>query len=319
LPQTVLVGAGATFPQPLYTKWFAAFAEKRPECRFTYDGVGSAEGIRRLRDGTADFAASDMPLDDVELGRFSRPVLQLPSTIGAVVPIYHVEGVVRDLRFTPDTLAGIFLGEIKRWNDPRMRTVNRGVPLPDRDIVVVHRSDGSGTTFVWTDYLSKVSSKWKTVAGKGTSLGWPVGIGAEGNEGVASRVNSTPDTIGYVEFLYALRNRLSYGSVKNSTGQFIAADLESISAAAAETAPTMPEDFRLSITDAPGRRSYPIASYTYLLVPAKSGDAGKNRLLRDFMDWILTSGQRTAGGLGYGSLPPEIVTRERQRIAASIP
>ena len=317
--QSVLVGAGATYPEPLYTKWFVGFMERRPEYRIEYQGVGSAEGIRRFRAGAADFAASDMPLDDGQLAQLGRPVLQLPSAIGAVVPIYHLEGVGQDLRFTPEALAGVFLGRIKRWNDPLIRSANRGVPLPDRDIVVVHRADGSGTTFIWTDYLSKVSPAWQSAAGRGTSVEWPVGIGANGNEGVASKVGETPYAIGYVEFLYALRHRLSYAMIRNASGRFIAADLQSISAAAVGSAQQMPEGFRLSITDAPGHGAYPVAAYTYLLVPVNTGDDTKNRCFHDLLEWIITSGQRQAGGLGFGTLPPEIVVRERQAISAAMP
>jgi phosphate transport system substrate-binding protein len=310
------VGAGATFPEPLYTRWFAAFGETHPEYHIRYEGVGSEEGVRRLRQGKADFAGSDMPLDDERLSTLGRPVLQLPSTIGAVVPIYHVDGVTADLHFTPEALAGIFLGRIKQWSDPAIQAANRGVRLPHREIQVVHRSDGSGTTFVWTDYLSKVNSERKSAAGVGTSVEWPVGVGATGNEGVARQVSATADSIGYVEFIYALRARLSYGAVRNSAGRFVAADLESIAAAAANCAPSMPANFRLSITNAPGRNSYPIASFTYLLMVVREGDAAKNAFMGDLLQWILTMGQRQSAGLGYGSLPPEIVGREQQAIRA---
>jgi len=312
--QSVLLGAGATFPEPLYTKWFAGFAEQHPEYRILYESVGSEEGVRRLRDGAVDFAGSDMPLDENQLANLGHPVLQLPSVIGAAVPIYHLEGVTQDLRLTPDTLAGIFLGRIKRWSDPAIQSVNRGIALPAREIVVVHRSDGSGTTFVWTDYLSKISPQWKSTAGTGTSVEWPVGIGAAGNGGVAQRVRETPYSIGYVEFIYALLNRLSYAAVRNAGGRYITADLDSITAAAANSAQQMPASFRLSITNATGRNSYPIASFTYLLVRVKTGDAAKDRFLRDLLQWILAAGQRQAAGLGYGSLPPEIAARERRAI-----
>lgn len=315
--QGELVGAGATFPEPLYAKWFAGFSEKHPEYRIRYEGIGSEEGLRKLREGVVDFAASDMPLDDGQLAAFGRPVVQAPSAIGAVVPIYHLQGVAQDLRFTPEALAGIFLGRIKRWNDSAIRSANRGAPLPDRNTVVVHRSDGSGTTFVWTDYLSKASAAWKEAVGSGTSVVWPVGIGAPGNEGVARQVRSTPDSIGYVEFIYALLNRLSYAAVRNVSGRFVAASLDSIAAAAAGGAPQMPVNFRFSITDAPGRDSYPVTSFTYLLIPVKTGDAAKDRYLRDLLEWMLTVGQRQSAGLGYGTLPPEIVARARQAIAAA--
>jgi phosphate transport system substrate-binding protein len=308
--QKELVGAGATFPEPLYMKWFADFSERHPEFRIRYEGVGSAEGIQRLAERKVDFSGSDMPLDDEQLAKLGRPVLQLPSAIGAVVPIYHIEGITTELRFTPTALAGIFLGRIKQWNDAAIQSANRGVRLPNREIRVVHRSDGSGTTFVWTDYLSKVSAEWKTAKGAGTSVAWPVGQGATGNEGVARQVSATPDSIGYVEFIFALRNHLSYGSVRNTAGRFVTADLDSIAAAATNAAPGMPANFRLSITNAPGRESYPIASFTYLLL----ADPGKNGWMLDLVEWMLTSGQRQSAGLGYGTLPPEVVERAQRAI-----
>lgn len=314
--QPVLVGAGATFPQPIYNKWFEAYGERHPQFLIRYEGGGSEAGIRRLREGTVDFAASDMPLDDTQLSQLGRPVLQLPSTLGAVVPIYHLEGFAQDLRLTPDALAGIFLGRVRRWNDPAIQSANRGVALPDRAIQVVHRSDGSGTTFIWTDYLSKISPEWKSKAGNGTSVSWPVGEGATGNEGVARTVANTPDSIGYAEFIYALFNRLSYAQIKNAAGSFVQADLESIAAAAAITAPAMPPNFRISITNAPGRKSYPVAAFTYLLIPVKAADVPKGDFLRDLLGWVLTAGQRQSAALGYGSLPPEIVKRAEQAIVA---
>jgi len=307
--QPVLVGAGATFPQPLYDKWFQAFGERHSEFRIRYEGGGSAAGIRRLREGTVDFAASDMPLDDAQLAQFGRPVFQLPSTLGAVVPIYHLEGFAQDLRLTPEALAGIFLGRVRRWNDPAIQSANRGAALPDRLIQVVHRSDGSGTTFVWTDFLSKISPEWKAKAGSGTSVTWPVGEGADGNEGVARAVAATPDAVGYAEFIYALFNRLSYAMVRNAAGVFVPADLESIAAAAASNAQAMPANFKISITNATGHKSYPVAAFTYLLVPAKKDDAPRNAFLRELLGWILTSGQKQSAALGYGSLPLEIVKR----------
>lgn len=313
LAQSVLVGAGATFPQPIYTRWFQAYVESHPESQIRYEGGGSEAGIRKLREGSVDFAASDMPLDDAQLAQLGRPVLQLPSTLGAVVPIYHLEGFSQELRLTPEALAGIYLGRVRRWNDPAIQSVNRGATLPARDIHVVHRSDGSGTTFIWTDYLSKVSADWKSNPGTGTTVSWPVGEGAEGNEGVARAVASTPDAIGYVEFIYALFNRLSYALVRNTAGGFVQADLESI-AAAAHSAHAMPPDFRISFTNAPGRKSYPVAAFTYLLIPVKAADAKKGALVRDLLGWIFTAGQRQSAALGYGSLPLEIIRRAQQAL-----
>jgi phosphate transport system substrate-binding protein len=314
LAQSVLVGAGATFPQPIYTRWFQAYAESHPGSQLHYEGGGSEAGIRRLREGSVDFAASDMPLDDAQLAQLGRPVLQLPSTLGAVVPIYHLEGFTQELRLTPEALAGIYLGRVRRWNDPAIQSVNRSATLPARDIHVVHRSDGSGTTFIWTDYLSKVSVDWKSNPGTGTIVSWPVGEGAEANEGVARAVAGTPDAIGYAEFIYALFNRLSYALVRNAAGGFVQADLESIAAAAADSAQAMPPNFRISITNAPGRRSYPVAAFTYLLIPVKAADAKKGALLRDMLGWVFTSGQRQSAALGYGSLPPEIIRRAQQAL-----
>lgn len=312
-----LVGAGATFPEPLYSKWFAGFAVRRQDYHIRYNGVGSQEGIRRLREGSVDFAASDMPLDDSEIAKLPRPVVQLPSAIGAVVPIYNVEGLTEDLRLSPEALAGIFLGRIHRWNDPAIKTINRGAMLPDHEIRVVHRTDGSGTTFVWTDYLSKVSPQWKSTVGVGTTVKWPVGVEATGNEGTAQRVRETPYSIGYVEFIYALYQKLSYGAIKNSSGRFISADVESISAAASGS-PSVPANFQVSITNAPGRKSYPVAAFTYLLIPVTTGNAVKDSFLREFLQWALSSGQRQSPGLGFGSLPPDMVARE-QRAIRSLP
>jgi phosphate transport system substrate-binding protein len=308
-----LVGAGATFPEPLYSKWFAGFAERRQDYHIRYEGVGSEEGIRRLREGSADFAASDMPLNDSEIAKLPRPVVQLPSAIGAVVPIYNVEGLSEDLRLSPEALAGIFLGRIRRWNDPAIKTTNRGARLPNQEIHVIHRSDGSGTTYVWTDYLSKVSPQWKSTVGVGATVKWPVGVEATGNEGTAQQVRGTPYSIGYVEFIYALYQKLSYGAIRNSGGRFVSADVESITAAASDP-PSVPPNFQVSITNAPGRKSYPVAAFTYLLIPLTMGNAAKDSFLRDFVQWALTSGQRQSPGLGYGSLPPDLVAREQRAI-----
>jgi len=291
------------------------FAGSRPESGARYEAIGSEAGIQRFSAGTIDFAGSDMPLDEVQLAALGRPVLQLPSALGAVVPIYHLEGVTADLRLTPQALAGIFLGRVKRWNDPAIQSTNRGLRLPNREIAVIHRSDGSGTTYIWSDYLSKVSPEWKTAAGSGFSVQWPVGSGETGNEGVAERVRSTPDSLGYAEFIYALRNRLSYASVRNAAGRFVEADLDSIAAAAANSAHTMPANFQISLTNAPGRKSYPIAAFTYLLIAARTGDPKKDDFLRQLLGWIFTSGQRQAAALGFGSLPPEIVAREQAVLA----
>jgi phosphate transport system substrate-binding protein len=308
-----LRAAGATFPFPIYAKWFDSFSARNPAVKIEYQAVGSGDGIRRLAEGSVDFAASDMPLTGAQIAAFPGGVLHFPSVLGAVVPIYNLPSVARDLRFTPDALAGIFLGRIHKWNDPALRAVNRGIRLPDSEIVVVHRSDGSGTTFVWTDYLSKVSPEWRAAAGTGATVSWPTGVGAEHNEGVAERVSQTPNSIGYAEFIYAVQNRLAYGSVRNAAGKFVQADLVSIQKAV--PARDIPEDFRVSITDAAAPDAYPIASFTYWLVPARIADPAKKQAITGFLEWMLTSGQRQAGALGYVALPDAVVARERQAIA----
>jgi phosphate transport system substrate-binding protein len=308
-----LNGAGATFPYPIYAKWFDAFHERHPDRQIAYAPVGSEQGIQQLMDRRIDFAGSDRPLSEKELAGLSFRVLHFPAVLGAVAPIYNITGVVEDLRFTPETLAGIFLGKIKRWNDPALKAANRHVSLPDREIVVVHRSDGSGTTFVLSEYLSKVSPEWKSKMGVGLSVNWPGGLAAQGNDGVASRVRATPGSIGYVEFIYALQNRLSYGAVRNSSGNFVAAGLDSMAAAARTTnkVPGRP----VSLTDSPGREAYPIASYTFLLVPAEFPNPAKAEAMRQFLSWMLDWGQKQAAALGYAPLPEDVAARERSALA----
>ena len=302
--EDVLSGGGATFPYPLYQKWIAAFVQKSPGVRMDYRPVGSGAGVDLLRNGAVDFAASDAPLSDEELNALPRPVVHIPTVVGGVVPIYHIDGVVGDLRFTPQALAGIYLGTIKRWDDPQIKSVNRGLALPGREIVVVHRSDASGTTYVWTDYLSKVSDTWRASEGSAISVKWPAGRGAAGSEGVAEMVRATADSIGYVEFIYAHQAHLSYGSVRNVSGRFVQADLNSLAAAAGSFHAA--GDLRVSITNAPLAKAYPIAAFTYLLVPERSG---KSPLLAQFLRWALTSGQKQSAALGYASLPDEVAKR----------
>jgi phosphate transport system substrate-binding protein len=308
-----LTAAGATFPFPIYAKWFESFSARNPAVRIDYQAVGSGDGIRRLREGAVDFAASDMPLTDEQIAGFSGGVLHFPSVLGAVVPVYNLPPVARDLRFTPEALAGIFMGRIHKWNDPLLRAANRGVRLPDTELVVVHRSDGSGTTFVWTDYLSKVSSEWRRAVGSGATVNWPTGVGAEQNEGVAERIQKTPNSIGYAEFIYAVENRLAYGSVRNAAGKFVQADLTSVPKAAPNG--DLPEDFRVSITNAAAGDAYPVAAFTYWLVPARIADPAKKQAVAEFLEWMLTSGQRQAGALGYVALPAAVAARERRAIA----
>src|SRR5690242_16360883 len=272
-------GAGATFPYPMYSKWFDEYKKKNPNLEINYQSIGSGGGIRQVTEGTVDFGASDGPMSDEQLKAYQDKhgfaVLHFPTVLGADVPTYNIPGVTAELNFTPEALAGIFLGKITKWNDPAISGANKGVNLPANDIVVVHRSDGSGTTYIWTDYLSKVNEEWKNKVGKGTSVNWPVGLGGKGNEIVAGTVKSTPNSVGYVELIYAIQNNMPYGRVKNSSGAFVKADLASVTAAAAGAAKNMPEDFRVSITDAPGKAAYPISSFTWLLIPSKFSDASK--------------------------------------------
>jgi phosphate transport system substrate-binding protein len=303
-----LTGAGATFPYPLYQKWIDAFERKFP-VKITYRAIGSTAGIAALKNGEVDFAASDAPLSEQQLAEFKQKVFHIPTVVGGVVPIYNLEGVIRDLHFTPETLAGIYLGKVRRWDDPLIKSANRGISLPQKDIVVVHRSDGSGTTYIWTDYLSKVSPGWRSSVGRGTNIKWPAGSGAEGNDGVAGLVGKTPNAIGYVEFIYAIQSHLSYGAVRNASGHMVEASLSSIAAAAAAFAPTSTDDLRSSITNSPEANSYPITSFTYFLIPEKFASASKTKLMGSFLDWALTSGQKQSAALGYVALPDEVAKR----------
>ncbi len=304
-----LHGAGATFPAPLYQRWFELFQEQHPETHIAYEAVGSAEGVRRLEQGKIDFAASEMPVSDEAMAEGHQHFLHLPVVLGAVVVIYNVNGLHRTLNFSPETLAGIYLGKITKWNDPEIKRANAGVALPDADIVVLHRSDGSGTSFVWSDYLSKISPQWKASVGSNTTIAWPVGSGAEGNEGVAAAVQKTPNSIGYVEFIYAIQHELSFGAVRNSAGEFIKASLSSVTAAAAAAAEPSNSDFRVSITNPPGKDSYPIASYTWLLLPDAGNGAEKKALEDELIHWVLTTGQKKCAALGYAPLPAETAKR----------
>jgi len=313
-------GAGATFPYPIYSKWFDEYHKKNANLQFNYQSVGSGAGIKQVTEGTVDFGATDGPMNDDQLKAFhdkrGMDVLHFPTVLGAAVPTYNVQGVTAALNFTPEALAGIFLGKITKWNDPAIASANKGVSLPakDNDIVVVHRSDGSGTTYIWTDYLCKVSDEWKNKVGKGTSPNWPVGLGGKGNEGVTGLVKQTPNSIGYVELIYAAQNNVPYGAVKNSAGTFVKADLASVSAAAAATAKDMPADFRVSITNPAGKAVYPIASFTWLLVPEKFTDGGKRDAIKGFLKWMLNDGQGYAEGLSYAKLPKEVVEKEKKAI-----
>ena len=267
--------AGATFPYPIYSKWFDEYHKLHPNIQINYQSIGSGGGIRQLTDKTVDFGASDGPMTDDQLKQAGFKILHFPTVLGADVPSYNIPGVTAELKFTPEALAGIYLGKITKWNDPAIADPNPGVKLPAEDIVVIHRSDGSGTTYIWTDYLSKVSPEWKSKVGTNTSVNWPVGLGGKGNEGVAGLVKQTPNSIGYIELIYAVQNNIPYGWVKNAAGEFVKPSLAGVSAAAAGAAKTMPDDFRVSITNAPGKAAYPISSFTWLLIPAQIQDAGK--------------------------------------------
>ncbi len=311
-------GAGATFPYPIYSKWFDVYHTKNPNFQFNYQSVGSGAGIKQVTEGTVDFGATDGPMNDDQLKAFQDKhgfgILHFPTVLGAAVPTYNVPGVSAPLNFTPDALAGIFLGKITKWNDPAIAGANKGANLPAADIIVVHRSDGSGTTFIWTDYLSKVSEEWKSKVSKGTSVNWPVGLGGKGNEGVTGLIKQTPNSIGYVELIYAVQNNIPYGMVKNSSGNLVKADLASVSAAAAAAAKSIPDDFRVSITDAPGKNAYPISSFTWLLIPQKFQDAGKRDAIKGFLNWMLSEGQDSVEALSYAKLPKEVVEKEKKAI-----
>ena len=310
--QTTLNGAGATFPYPIYSKWFNEYHHQHSNVQINYQSIGSGGGIRQMLAGTVDFGASDGPMTDQQLSEAKFKVFHLPSVLGSVAPAYNVAGV-KELRFSPKVLADIYLGKITNWNDKSIAADNPGVNLPDRAIVVVHRSDGSGTTYIFTDYLSKISPDWKNGPGKGTSIKWPVGLGAKGNEGVAGLIRQMDGAIGYVELIYALQNNITYGSVKNAAGTFVKASLESTTAAAASVK-SMPDDFRVSITDAPGKDAYPISSFTWLLVPAQWKDGAKRQIFTDFLNWMLDHGQAMVSQLNYAPLPKDVVEKERARI-----
>ncbi len=314
-PAQQITAAGATFPAPIYQKWFSDYHHAHPDVQVNYQSIGSGAGIQQLTAGTVDFGASDMPMTDDQLSKLKVKALHFPTVLGADVPTYNLPGVTAELKFSGETLADIFLGKIKKWNDPTLMKDNPGVKLPAEDIVVVHRSDGSGTSFIWTDFLSKVSPEWKSKVGANTSVSWPVGLGGKGNEGVSGTVKQTPNSIGYVELIYAVQNKMPYGSVKNSSGAYVKASLETVSAAAGGAAKEMPPDFRVSITNAPGKNAYPISSFTWMLIPSAIPDAGKAKAIKSFLQWMLTDGQKSAPTLQYAALPEEVVAKETKQIA----
>jgi len=312
LAQTTLNGAGATFPYPMYSKWFSQYHKDHPEVEINYQSIGSGGGIRQVLAGTVDFGASDGPMTDEQLAQSKTKILHVPTVLGADVPAYNLN-VSGELKFTPEALAGIFLGKITTWNDPALAKANPDLKLPGDPIIVIHRSDGSGTTFIWTDYLSKVSPDWKSQVGTGTSVKWPVGLGGKGNEGVAGMLRQMPGAIGYVELVYAVQNKISYGLVKNSAGNFVKASVETVTAAAASMK-DMPADFRVSIVNAPGKNAYPISSFTWLLIPAQSKDATKGRILADFLNWMVSDGQRMTTELTYAPLPEDVAAKVKAEI-----
>ena len=313
LGQTQLNGAGATFPNPIYTKWFSEYNKLHPDVQINYQSIGSGGGIRQVLNGTVDFGATDGPMSDEQLKEAKTKILHIPTVMGAVVPAYNVPGVSGEIKFTPEVLADIFLGKIANWNSPAIAKANPGMKFPDQPIIVVHRSDGSGTTFIFTDYLSKVSKEWQTTVGKGTSVKWPIGLGGKGNEGVAGQVRQLQGSIGYVELIYAVQNNITYGSVRNAAGEFLKASLDGVTEAAA-SAQSMPADFRVSITNAPGKTAYPISSFTWMLIPVQAKDAKKGQILADFLNWMVTDGQKMTTQLAYAPLPDSVAEKVKAAI-----
>ena len=309
-----LNAAGATFPYPIYSKWFSEFSSQHPGVEINYQSIGSGGGIRQVTAGTVDFGASDGPMSDQQLAESKVKIVHIPTVLGAVVPIYNLPGVNTELKFAPDVLADIYLGKITNWNDARIAKDNPGVKLPDSRINVVHRSDGSGTTYIFTDYLSKVSSDWKNSVGKSTAVPWPIGIGAKGNEGVAGMVRQLPGTIGYVELIYALQNKIPFGYIRNAAGNWVKGSIEGVTEAAASVK-NMPADYRVSITNAPGKNAYPISSFTWLLIPSQPQDAAKAKVIKEFLNWMLDKGESETSALYYAPLPQSVSQKVRATVA----
>jgi phosphate transport system substrate-binding protein len=297
----------------MYSKWFSDYNKLHPEVQINYQSIGSGGGIRQVLAGTVDFGATDGPMTDEQLGQAKVKILHIPTVLGAVVPAYNVPGVTGEIKFTPEVLANIFLGKISNWNDPALAKANPGVNFPNQPIIIIHRSDGSGTTYIFTDYLSKVSSEWANSVKKGTTVSWPLGLGGKGNEGVAGQIRQLQGSIGYVELIYAAQNNITYGSVKNAAGNFVKASLDGVTEAAASVK-SMPADFRVSITNAPGKTAYPISSFTWLLIPVKAKDQKKGKILADFVDWMVTDGQKMTAQLTYAPLPDSVVEKVKATI-----
>jgi len=307
-------GAGATFPNPIYSKWFSEYNKLHPNVQINYQSIGSGGGIRQLTNQTVFFGATDGPMTNDQIQAAGARILHLPTVLGGVVPVYNVPGVGADLRFSGALLADIFLGKVTKWNDPAIAKENPGVSLSASDVTVVHRADGSGTSYIFCDFLAKSSPEWKQKVGVATSVNWPTGVGGKGNEGVAGLVKQTPGSIGYVELIYALQNKISFGAVKNSAGEYVKASLDSVTAAAAATEGKMPPDFRVSITNAPGKNAYPIASFTWLLFYESPKDRAKAKAMVDFMRWALSDGQKYAPELGCAPLPASVVSLETEAL-----
>jgi phosphate transport system substrate-binding protein len=312
--QSTINGAGATFPYPIYSKWFSEYNKLKPGVQINYQSIGSGGGIRQLTNQTVFFGATDGPMTPEQMQQAPGKILHLPTVLGAVVPIYNLPGASGEIKFNGPILADIFLGKITKWNDPAIAKLNGGMNLPATDITVVHRAEGSGTSYIWVDYLAKVSPEWLKKVGVNTSVNWPGGLGGKGNEGVAGLVQQTPGSLGYVELIYALQNKIAYGSVQNAEGEFVRATIQSVTAAAGAAVKNMPKDFRVSITNAPGKGVYPISSFTWLLLYENPKDKGQSKVMVDFMKWALTDGQKFAGDLGYAPLPPEVVKLEMDAI-----
>jgi phosphate transport system substrate-binding protein len=312
-----LTGAGATFPYPIYSKWFSDYANATG-IKINYQSIGSGGGIRQISEQTVDFGASDGPMSDEEMAKAKGgPILHIPTVLGADVITYNVPGVTAVLKLTPDVIADIFMGRVKKWNDSRLASLNPGVTLPNQDILVVHRSDGSGTTYIFTDYLDRVSPAWHSGVGKGKEVKWPVGLGGKGNEGVSGQVKQTPGAVGYVELAYAKQNQLPAAAVRNKAGRYVVASVPAVTAAAAGVAQSLPPntDYRVSIVDAPGAESYPISSFTWILVYQHQRDAVKGKKLVDFLNWALTEGEKSAPALDYAPLPAEMATTVKAKVA----
>lgn len=307
-------GAGATFPNPIYSRWFSEFAKVSPGAQINYQPIGSGGGIRQVSEGTVDFGATDGPMSDEQMKTAKVKTMHIPTVLGAVVPVYNLPGVSQELKFSPDALAGIYLGKVTKWNDPVLVKDNPGVNLPNSAILPVYRSDGSGTTYIFTDYLSKVSGEWASKVGKNTSVKWPTGIGQKGNEGVAGMVRQSPYSFGYVELIYAVQNKMPFGAVRNAAGKFTKASTEGVTEAAAAAAKSMPADYRVSITNAPGANSYPIASFTWLLVPTHFTDGAKAKEMQNFLTWMLDHGEAEAAGMTYAPLPKAVQDSVRKTI-----